>query len=272
MIAKKLSDDNRTDKEMQAAGLGGRVFPAVGNHEVSYDSDVQGLLASFPYLKKLGVTDKNLVYRFDYRDVRFIFLWTGKYDYRDPTGWSATRPAYEEQMKQLRLWLDEAKAKGIKKVFIAFHAPVFARAGFGPISPEDQNPHKTIAAYAKDLDIVVFNGYIHTIELFEVDGVKYLLCGGGGAEQDPILFCPAELISRFLTVTRPICTGKANRRRKTTTGYMSTSAPISPRNLRSIAFDPGLTSRLRVSSYLAVSRGVDSCASCYPCRGSSLIP
>lgn len=109
---------------------------------------------------------------------------TGKYDYRDPTGWSATRPAYEEQMKQLQVWLNEAK--GIKKVFIAFHAPVFARASFGPI-PAEQNVHKTIAAYAKDLDIVVFNGHIHTTEIFEVDGVKHLLLGGGGAEQDPIL-------------------------------------------------------------------------------------
>ena len=28
---------------------------------------------------------------------------------------------------------------------------------------------------------------MHTTELYEVDGVKYLLLGGGGAEQDPIL-------------------------------------------------------------------------------------
>jgi hypothetical protein len=174
------------DKEMRAAGLDGRVFPAVGNHEVWDDSDVEGLLQSFPYLKKFGVTDKQLIYKFDFDGVRFIFLWTGKYDYRDPTGWGATRPAYEEQMKQLKLWLDEAKAKGTKKVFITFHAPAFCRSGMGPI-PEEQNPHKTIAAYAKDLDIVVFNGHVHTTEAYQVDGVKYFVLGGGGAEQDPIL-------------------------------------------------------------------------------------
>ena len=28
---------------------------------------------------------------------------------------------------------------------------------------------------------------MHTTELYEVDGVKYLLLSGGGAEQDPIL-------------------------------------------------------------------------------------
>jgi hypothetical protein len=174
------------DKEMRAAGLDGRVFPAVGNHEVWNDTDVEGLLASFPYLKKFGVSDKRLIYKFDFQGVRFIFLWTGKYDYRNPAGWEGTRPAYEEQMKQLQAWLDEAKANGTKKVFISFHAPAYCRAGFGPI-PEDQNPHKTIAAYAKDLDIVVFNGHVHTTEAFDVDGVKYLVLGGGGAEQDPTL-------------------------------------------------------------------------------------
>jgi hypothetical protein len=56
----------------------------------------------------------------------------------------------------------------------------------GPI-PESQNPHKVIASYAKDFEVTVFNGHVHTTELYEVDGVKYLLLGGGGAEQDPIL-------------------------------------------------------------------------------------
>jgi hypothetical protein len=174
------------DDQMRAAGLPGRVFPAVGNHEVWGDSDVEGLLSAFPYLKQFGVSDKRLTYKFDYDGVRFIFLWTGPYDYREPTAWTATRPTYEEQMKELRQWLDEAKAAGIKKVFIAFHNPAFCRSGMGAI-PDDQNPHKTIASYAKDLDIVVFNGHVHTTELYEVDGVKYLLLGGGGAEQDPIL-------------------------------------------------------------------------------------
>ena len=84
-------------------------------------------------------------------------------------------------MKQLQRWLDEAKAKGTKKIFIAFHNPVFCRSGMGAI-PDAQNPHKTIAAYAKDLDIVVFNGHVHTTELYQVDGVKYLMLGGGGAD------------------------------------------------------------------------------------------
>jgi hypothetical protein len=43
------------------------VFSAVGNHEVWADTDVEVLLASFPYLKKFGVSDKQLIYKFDFR-------------------------------------------------------------------------------------------------------------------------------------------------------------------------------------------------------------
>jgi Calcineurin-like phosphoesterase len=174
------------DGQMRAAGLPGRVFPAVGNHEVWDDSDVEGLLHAFPYLKQFGVSDKRLIYKFDFNGVRFIFLWTGKYDYRVPSSWDGTRPDYEAQMIELKKWLDEAKAAGTRKVFVAFHAPAFCRSGMGAV-PESQNPHKVLASYAKDLDIAVFNGHVHTTELYEVEGVKYLLLGGGGAEQDPIL-------------------------------------------------------------------------------------
>jgi hypothetical protein len=43
------------------------------------------------------------------------------------------RPQYAEQMQQMRQWLDEAKAQGIRKAFITFHYPVFARSGLGAI-------------------------------------------------------------------------------------------------------------------------------------------
>jgi hypothetical protein len=174
------------DGEMRAAGLEGRWFMGVGNHEVWGDPKIEGVLSAVPYLKKLGVTPENLIYKFDFNDARFIFLWTGQYDYQSPTRWDADRPKYAEQMKQMQQWLDEARAKGIKKAFITFHYPVFARSGMGPI-PAPDNPHKLIAAYTKDMEVVVFNGHVHTTEIYEVDGVKYLMLGGGGAEQDPIL-------------------------------------------------------------------------------------
>ena len=144
------------DDEMKAAGLEGRFFPSVGNHEVWGDPKIKGVLNTLPYLKKLGVSSDRLIYKYDFNGVRFINLWTGKYDNQAPSLWDSEEPVYEVQMKQMKEWLDDAKAKGLKKAFIVFHYPVFCRSGFGPI-PEQANPHKEIAAYAKDLEFVVWN-------------------------------------------------------------------------------------------------------------------
>jgi hypothetical protein len=141
-------------------------------------------------------------------------LWTGKYDYRSPSSWDATQPVYDAQMTELKKWLDEAKATGTRKVFIAFHAPAFCRSGMGPI-PEPQNPHKIIASYAKDFEITVFNGHVHTTELYEVDGVKYLLLGGGALNRTRSF--RAGRASRCLRAIRQISIGRANRRRRSTT-------------------------------------------------------
>ena len=90
-------------------------------------------MKAFPYLKQFGVSDKGLIYKFDFNGARFIFLWTGKYDYRSPLSWDADLPQYEAQMQQFKTWLDEVKAAGTRKVFITFHAPTFCRSGMGPI-------------------------------------------------------------------------------------------------------------------------------------------
>ena len=126
------------DDEMRAAGLDGRWFIGVGNHEVWGDPKIEGALTAVPYFRKFGVTPENLIYKFDFRGSRFIYLWSGKYDYRSPSKWDADRPKYAEQMAHMKEWMDEAKAKGIRKAFIVFHYPVFARAASG------QSPHPTI--------------------------------------------------------------------------------------------------------------------------------
>jgi hypothetical protein len=48
-------------------------------------------------------------------------------------------------------------------------------------------PSASIRGYTWRLFDTRFQRRVHTTELHEVDGVKYLLLGGGGAEQDPIL-------------------------------------------------------------------------------------
>lgn len=175
------------DAQMRAAGLDGRWFVGVGNHEVWGDPKIEGLMTNVPYLKKLGASSDHPLYKFDFEDTRFIFLWSGQFDVHSPSMWNSDVPKYEEQMKELQQWMDEAKAKGIHKVFITFHFPVYARSGFGGMPPGPTNPHKLLAAYAKDMEVTVINGHVHTTEMYDVDGVKYLLLGGGGAEQDPLL-------------------------------------------------------------------------------------
>src|SRR5262245_8154781 len=80
------------DSEMRAAGLEGRWFMGVGNHEVWGDPKIDGVLDTVPYLRKFGVTPENLIYKFDFNGVRFIYLWSGKYDYRSPSLWDGDRP------------------------------------------------------------------------------------------------------------------------------------------------------------------------------------
>ena len=181
------------------------------------------------------MTTERLIYKFDFKGVRFIYLWSGKYDYRSPSLWDADRPKYAEQMKRLQEWLDEAKANGIRKTFITFHYPVFARSAWADPAPD--NPHKVIASYAGDLEVVVLNGHVHTTEIYEVDGVKYLMLGGGGAEQDPIL--RAAPASRYRPTIRPISTGKESLRARNTTTSLSMSNRARRRSSPSIVSDRG---------------------------------
>ena len=150
-------------------------------------------------------------------------------------------------MTQLQKWLDEAKANGIRKVFIVFHYPIIARSGLGPI-PAPDNPHKVIASYAKDMEVVVLNGHVHTTELYEVDGVKYLMLGGGGAEQDPIL--PGRTSIKVPADYPQEPTGRASLRKRSTTTCWWTLNPARRRNSPSIASGRGRRSHsgLRNSS------------------------
>src|SRR5262245_33543046 len=56
------------DHKMRAAGLDGRWFMSVGNHEVWGDPKIEGVLSAVPYLKKFGVTPENLIYKFEFKD------------------------------------------------------------------------------------------------------------------------------------------------------------------------------------------------------------
>ena len=215
---------------------------------------IEGVLDAVPYLRKFGVTPENLIYKFDFNGVRFIYLWSGKYDYRSPSLWDGDRPKYAEQMKQLQQWMDEAKAAGMRKAFITFHYPTFARSGLGPI-PAPDNPHKAIAAYARDMEVVVFNGHVHTTEMYDVDNVKYLMLGGGGAEQDPIL--PGRTSIKLPADYPPDLYWKGSRPRRSTTMSWWMLNPARRRSSPSIASGRGRPSRSQPWSFSSEQAGLN---------------
>lgn len=163
-------------------GLPGRFFPAPGNHETCLDENLEGLLSTVPYLLQMGFSIERRVYKFDYGECRFIFLDTGDMDYRNPSAWGGKHPDFQAQMTILTEWLQEAKEEGTHRVFVTFHSPAFCIAGWGPL-PAKENPHPYLKPFASELKITVFNGHIHTTEVYQVDGIRYLLLGAGGGEQ-----------------------------------------------------------------------------------------
>ena len=143
-------------------------------------------------------------------------------------------------------WLDEAKANGIKKTFITFHYPVFGRSGLGPI-PAPNNPHKLIASYAKDMEMIVFNGHVHTTEIFEVDGVKYLmLAWRGGTGPDPS-WTDEHQSARRLSARTSI--GRVSRPKRSTTTRSSMSNRARRQGSPSIASGPGRPNHSQARAY-----------------------
>ena len=111
-----LKQLSAADSEMRAAGLDGGSFMGVGGDEVWGDPKIAGVLARRAISEEVRchAGQSHLQVRLQGRCASST-LWSGKYDYRSPSLSDADRPKYAEQMKQLQQWLDEAKAKGIKK-------------------------------------------------------------------------------------------------------------------------------------------------------------
>lgn len=171
-----------SDPDLLRSGLPGRFFPAPGNHETWFDPDLEGLLDAVPYLQDLGFSSENRIYKFDFKNCRFIFLDTGNFHFDDPNGWYSEHPSFAGQMSKMTEWLEEAVELGIRRVFITFHCPIFSIGAFGP--PHNMEFHYNLLPFTDDLEITVFTGHVHTTEIFLVNRIRYFLLGGGGGEQD----------------------------------------------------------------------------------------
>lgn len=165
--------------------LPNRVYAAVGNHETWEDPKLEGMMAAMPWLKDTGFDEKKRIYSFDKENARFIFLNSGPQcdsEVGQNTDWCSTKPDYPAQMTFLRKELDNAKKNKLGHIFVTYHKPSYIKVGHNPL-PAEKNPHHVLKAYADDFNIVVFNSHAHTTEHYLVDGVRYLVIGGGGAPQ-----------------------------------------------------------------------------------------
>ncbi len=172
------------DDQMRAAGLGGRLFlPSA----ITKSGETPALRRTkcLTLFETAWDFRQTLIYKFDYNGARFIFLWTGKDDERLPTAWGATRPSYEEQIKQLKLWMNEAKAAAsgrFSSASITRYSPVPAWA-----------PSQTLRIRTRFLRPTprIWTSSSSTARAHDRDlrrrWSEISVAGGGGAEQYPIL-------------------------------------------------------------------------------------
>ncbi|MCP5050635.1 MAG: hypothetical protein GY940_25960, partial [bacterium] len=165
-----------------------RFFPVVGNHELWEDENLTGFRYWFPWLEKYGFSETNRVYHLVHQNSLFVFLDTGDYALSGGTQWLSKLPPFQGQMDFLKKQLENVP-ESVQHVFVVYHKPSFAKVGHDPL-PKDQNPHYAVLKnYADKFNIIVFNSHVHSTEYYIVDGIRYLLVGGGGAPQ---AFKPAK--------------------------------------------------------------------------------
>lgn len=138
------------------------LFPVLGNHE--------GMAALYFDLFHLPGNER--WYSFDYGPVHFVALQADNIADLSPEG---------EQMRWLRADL-EATDRPWKLAF--FHVPPYSslqREG------DDERVRLVLATLLEEYGVqLVFNGHDHSYQRLEVDGITYVVTGGGGAPLYPL--------------------------------------------------------------------------------------
>jgi predicted phosphodiesterase len=132
------------------------LFPALGNHEVN----------SPRYFDLFYLPGNERWYAFDYGNARFVCLQVdGIVDFG---------PDSEQYA-----WLEETLAANTQPwIFVAFHVPPYTSV---PDILEDAVRQVLTPLFERYGVDVVFNGHRHNYERNEVNGVTYIVTGGGGA-------------------------------------------------------------------------------------------
>ena len=131
------------------------MFPSLGNYEQNH----------YNYFRLFHLPNNERWYSFDYGNAHFISL--------QIDGYGDVRPGSEQYR-----WLENDLANTDKTWRIAFfHYPPYS---YGPAGskPEARPVHSLFVQHGVDL---VFSGYDRNYQRFPVDGVTYIVTGGGGA-------------------------------------------------------------------------------------------
>lgn len=159
----------------------------IGNHEhESQDEYTQQYLRLFANQGDRGEATR--YFALTYGGVRFICLDSEAGELDDVTS---------EQYQWLVGELEDAfEDAAIREIIVALHRPTFTLSKHAPGSLSVRNSlHELFLEYNVRL---VLAGHVHAYERFKVDGVTYIIDGGGGA----ILYDPDEDIP-VLEETRP---------------------------------------------------------------------
>lgn len=153
-----------------------RVYPTIGNHELLTNS-AQGKQNYFNAYPQIANSN---YYSVQMGNIYLITL--DSTNFLDP-GWPQ------------REWLDRQLSHlpdSIDFVFFLFHVPMIAdlQTSFilGTPSPAGlaMRQHLEAEAAKSHAKFVIFNGHIHNYERFELNGITYVVTGGGGARPYPI--------------------------------------------------------------------------------------
>lgn len=162
-----------------------RVYPVLGNHELSgtgFQDPLKNWWRAFPELKDRRWYSVALGSR----------IWILALDSNSPL-----TPGSPE-----RTWLDDQIAHlppSVDFVFLALHHPLVA--DIQTRVHVDHNPRPNEISVRDDLtaiaphthaQFIVVSGHIHNYERFSVNGVTYLVSGGGGARPHDIDRTPAD--------------------------------------------------------------------------------
>ncbi|MBI5527973.1 MAG: metallophosphoesterase [Deltaproteobacteria bacterium] len=144
---------------------GACLFPAVGNHELLYDPTIQQYLKWF-YLPQSPAGGEKY-YSFDYGNTHFAVLNTNDL---------ALTTTQKDWLKQ-----DLIAASGdpdIEHIFTMMHHGPYSAGNHG----DNYSAKTAIVPVLKQFGVdMTFAGHDHSYERGEVDGLRYIVSGGGGA-------------------------------------------------------------------------------------------